>query len=482
MDNNNKEVIITENHSDIVESQVQKITEFLANLGLPSDNIIATNQERAIINQTLPNYINQLPLELKKDARYLSKFVVGAGFGLFDYALNSIWNEVTLALRNKAITYGLDIFFDASVGGKMRELYNTEEDLAGIKDNTLLNTCKKLELISETTYKKLAHILDMRNDIGISHPTNYTINAFELMGWFQTCIQDVLQDMPSDSAIQVKAFIENLKNLEETIEDDKVEKIKAQISSLSSLHCSRILRTIFGLYVSEESSQILRKNISKMIPIIWGASVDNVKHKIGIMLEGYNNNLHTKKYKKGCEFFEIANGNKYRTENERIINLENLSNELRDAHYAYDNYYHEVPIIRKIMTYFEDSTDIPNEIALNLIHSVMLCRIGRGFSFKNGVSPTGREYYDKFFNMLKDDFIPIFIYQLCEYDIQQKLGRKIAMEQALAMITEVKHNIINERYIESLDYLLEKFPKTEKAIFNTEFKKLTGGFLDWEKE
>lgn len=477
-----KQIIITENHSDIVESQVQKITEFLTNLGLPSDNIIATNKERAIINHTLPDYISQLPEELKKDARYLSKFVVGAGFGLFDYALNSIWNEVTLALRNKAITYGLDIFFDASVGGKMRELYNSEEDLAGLKDNTLLNTCKKLELISETTYKKLAHILDMRNDIGISHPTNYTINAFELMGWFQTCIQDVLQDMPSDSAIQVKAFIENLKNLEVTIEDDKIEKIKGQISSLSSLHCSRILRTIFGLYVSEDSSQILRKNISKMIPIIWSASVDDVKYKIGIMVEGYNNNLHTKKYEKGCEFFEIANGNKYRTESERIINLENLSNELRDAHFGYDNYYTEVPIIKKIMTYFEDSTDIPNEIALNLIHSVMLCRIGRGYSYKRGVSPSGREYYDRFFNILKDDFIPLFIAQLCEFDIQQKLGRKIAMEQALEMITEVKHNIINERYVESLDYLLAKFPNTSRAIFNTEFKKLTAGFLTWENK
>ncbi|MBZ9729988.1 hypothetical protein LB467_09850 [Salegentibacter sp. JZCK2] len=479
---NNKQIIITENHSDIVESQVQKITEFLADLGLPSDNIIASNQERGIINQTLPGYISQLPVELKKDARYLSKFVVGAGFGLFDYALNSIWNEVTLALRNKAITYGLDIFFDASVGGKMRELYNSEEDLAGLKDNTLLNTCKKLELISETTYKKLAHILDMRNDIGISHPTNYTINAFELMGWFQTCIQDVLQDMPSDSAIQVKAFIQNLKNLEQTIEDDKVEKIKGQISSLSSLHCSRILRTIFGLYVSEDSSQILRKNISKIIPIVWNASIDDVKYKIGIILEGYNNNLHTKKYEKGCEFFEIANGNKYRTESERVINLENLSNELREAHYAYDNYYHEVPVIKKIMTYFEDSTDIPNEVALNLIHSVMLCRIGRGLSYKRGVSPSGKVYYDRFFNMLKDDFIPLFIAQLCEFDIQQKLSRKISMEQALEMISEVKHNIINERYIESLDYLLEKFPNTERAIFNTEFKKLTSGFLTWEKK
>jgi len=474
-----KQLIITDNHSDIVESQVQKITEFLTVLGLPSDNIIATNQERAIINQTLPGYISQLPNELKQDARYLSKFVVGAGFGLFDYALNSIWNEVTLALRNKAITYGLEIFFDASVGGKMRELYNSEEDLAGLKDNTLLNTCKKLELITETTYKKLAHILDMRNDIGISHPTNYTINAFELMGWFQTCIQDVLQDMPSESAIQVKAFIENLKNLDVIIEDEKIEKIKAQISTLSSLHCSRILRTIFGFYVSEESSQILRKNISKMIPIIWNVSIDEVKYKIGIIVEGYNNNLHTIKYKNGCEFFEIANGNKYRTESERIINLENLSNELREAHFGYDNYYHEVPVIKKIMTYFEDSTDIPNQIASNLIHSVMLCRIGRGYSFKRGVSPSGKQYYDRFFNMLKDDFIPLFIIELCEFDIQQKLGRNISMEQALEMISEVKQNIINERYIESLDYLLSEFPKTEKAIFNSQFKKLTNNFITW---
>lgn len=478
----NKEIIVSDNQSNIIETQVQMITGFLANLGLPSDNIIASNQERGIINKTLPDYISKLPADLKKNARYLSKFVVGAGFGLFDYALNSIWNEVTLALRNKAITYGLDIFFDASVGGKMRELYSSEEDLAGLKDNTLLNTCKKLELITETTYKKLAHILDMRNDIGISHPTNYTINAFELMGWFQTCIQDVLQDMPSDSAIQVKAFIENLKKLETIIEDEKAQKIQTQISSLSSQHCSRILRTIFGLYVSADSNQILRKNISKITSIIWGASSDEVKYKIGIMVEGFNNNLHTEKYKRGCEFFEIANGNKYRTKSERVINLENLSNELREAHFGYDNYYNEVPVIKKIMTYFEDSTDIPNEIARNLIHSVMLCRIGRGLSYKRGVSPSGKDYYIQLFNMLKDDFIPMFIAQLCEFDIQQKISRNIAMEQALEMIDEVKQNIINERYIESLDYLLSEFPKTERAIFNTQFKKLTNGFLTWDKK
>lgn len=52
----------------------------------------------------------------------------------------------------------------------------------------------------------------MRNDIGISHPTNYTINAFELLGWLQTCIQDVLNDRPTEAALQVQAFIKNLKS------------------------------------------------------------------------------------------------------------------------------------------------------------------------------------------------------------------------------------------------------------------------------
>ncbi|ACB95131.1 hypothetical protein Bind_1498 [Beijerinckia indica subsp. indica ATCC 9039] len=39
---------------------------------------------------------------------------------------------------------------------------------AALKDAVLLDTCRKLKLISDTTYKKLKHILDMRNDIGIS--------------------------------------------------------------------------------------------------------------------------------------------------------------------------------------------------------------------------------------------------------------------------------------------------------------------------
>ncbi len=81
-------------HRDLIDPQAQRVVEFLEQIGLPSDNIIAAQSERAIIGQNLLSYIESLPAEIKRDARYLSQFVVGAGFGLFDYSLNAICMEV----------------------------------------------------------------------------------------------------------------------------------------------------------------------------------------------------------------------------------------------------------------------------------------------------------------------------------------------------------------------------------------------------
>ncbi len=245
--------IVPKSQMQLVDPQAQIIVDFLKNIGLPHDNIIAAQDQRAIIGQNLPTYIESLPAHVKQDARYLSKFVVGAGFGLFDYSLNAIWNEVVLDLHRKAIAYGLDIFYDAAIGAKAREFYQTEDDLRSVKDSVLLDTCRKLELISDTTHKKLKHILDMRNDIGISHPTNYTINAFELLGWLTTCIQDVLNDRPTEAALQVQAFILNLKTYTQPLDPANLSSISAKIGALASHHCGNVLRTMFGIYVSTDT-------------------------------------------------------------------------------------------------------------------------------------------------------------------------------------------------------------------------------------
>ena len=70
-----------------IVSQVTQFEKLLDTLGLPSQNVIASMDERQNIMNMLPNMIINMPEEQKRDARYLSKFVAGAAIGLFDASL-----------------------------------------------------------------------------------------------------------------------------------------------------------------------------------------------------------------------------------------------------------------------------------------------------------------------------------------------------------------------------------------------------------
>ena len=463
----------------LVDPQAQIIVDFLKSIGLPHDNIIAAQDQRGIINQNLPAYIESLSPQVKQGARYLSKFVVGAGIGLFDYSLNAIWNEVVLDLHKKAIAYGLDIFYDAAIGGKAREFYQSEEDLRSVKDSVLLDTCRKLELISDTTHKKLKHILDMRNDIGISHPTNYTINAFELLGWLQTCIQDVLNDRPTEAALQVQAFIQNLKTYTHPLDTANVTSIAGKIGALASHHSGNVLRTMFGIYVSSDIDPQVRKNISLLAVSVWKASSDDTKYRLGLTLEGYNTNLYREKYELGEQFFQSVGGNAFRSNSERAIIVDGLIDQLLEKHQGWDNFHHEAPVADSISSYIHSQQDILLNFAPKLIKVILMCRIGRGTSYCNGVSPRGKEYYDRLIGLFGDQFAPLALATLTHYELQTKLENDIARQQACLALTVLKAGVVNQRLQECIDFLIANLPTSGKVIFDTRFKTLSAAYLTW---
>jgi hypothetical protein len=461
---------------ELVDEQAQRVVSFLESVGLPAENIIASQSERSIIGKNIGDFISSLPPEIKKDARYLSKFVVGAGYGLFDYSLNAIWNEVVVDLRKKAEVYGLDIFFDAAVGGgKSRDLYSTADDLPALKDSVLLDTCRKLELISDPTYSKLKHILDMRNSIGISHPNTYVINSYELLGWLQTCVKDVLHDRPTDAALQVQAFIGNLKKHVDPIDAATVQTIEKRIGELPTHLCGNILRTVFGLFVAQDTDATVRKNISLIAPVIWGSCLDQPKHKLGIVLEGYKANLHREKYILGEQFFETVGGNAYRSDSERLIIVNELLIDLRDKHNGWDNFHHEVPVARSLASYIPDPSAIIPNTTETLFRTVLLCRIGNGVTYNNGVSPGARPYYDTMLSFSGDKHAPLVIRLLTHFEVRSRLAKSICRAQAKTALEQVKKNVINQRLIECIDYLVANIETNGSIATSSDFKKLSAG-------
>lgn len=454
---------------------------YLESLGLPTQNIIASSDQRRVVAQNLPSFIAALPPGERQNARYLSKFLGATAIGLFDAALNYIWNEVVLNLRKKAVVYGVDLFFDAAVGGKTREFYKTEDDLSGLKDSVLLDTCRKLELISDIVYRKLDHVLTMRNQVAASHPNVESIGGFELLGWLETCVKDVLQDPISESAIRIKALVENLKAATVIVDQNSVVRFSQEIKNLSLPHANNLLISLFGIYVASSTAQNLRKNIALLAPAIFSSAAEGTRNRIGIMIDGYRTNLEQDKLARAVEFLALVDGRRYESLSSRIVALDSIAERLMEAHVGWDNFYNEPPVMQEVLAFCKSSADIPLEVQAKLIRTVLSCRIGRGIPYCRGVSPGGQPLYDQFFSIFDDRCIAEAIVLLYRPEINAKLKNPICQQHLQAVLSILRGVAVAPRLQAALDLLLADIPGAAHANGSANFRELTSPFITWQQ-
>ena len=61
------------------------------------------------------------------------------------------------------------------------------------------------------------------------------------------------------------------------------------------------------------------------------------------------------------------------------------------------------------------------------------------------------------------------------------IEKNICRKHAKDILVNIKSTIINERLIECLDYLIAKIDTNGKCVFETEFKKLSSSYIQWDK-
>ncbi|TWG74401.1 hypothetical protein L604_000700000960 [Bacillus subtilis J27] len=446
---------------------------YLQELGLPHEGIIASDRERNMMSMILPQTIQELSPQTKRDAIYLSKFVASSAIGLYDSALNYLWNEVVVSLRAKVNIYGLDLFYDAAVGGELRETYSTFEDLSSIKDNTLIDTCRKLELISDLLHEKLKHILYMRNNIGASHPNGETIRTLELLGWLETCVKDVIDDRPSEAALFVQQLIVNLKNDNLTLDESRLEQIKENLQRQHSRISGNLLITLFSIFTKKNTSPNVRANILKLAPVVWNISSENKKYEIGFKLDQFSVNLDEETLSLGNSFLEKCNGNNYKSEGTRSRELNELLSRLLDTHNAWDNFHHEVPIARQIKKYIVEETDILTNIEDKLIKTILICRVGNGKWYCNGVSPGAKPFYNEIIRLFNSRQVNKLLKFLSEPEIKNILSIDNCILQTKDLLNLINLDLQDGRTKEAIEFILDNIDNYKSKIFKTkELKEL----------
>ncbi|SUY54126.1 Uncharacterised protein [Clostridium perfringens] len=88
--------------SNRVDEFSDGFNKYLSTLDLPTCNVLIEKDERLVVIENIPRVVKKLDKEKREEAMYISKFIAACGAGLFDAALNFLWNETILNLRRKS--------------------------------------------------------------------------------------------------------------------------------------------------------------------------------------------------------------------------------------------------------------------------------------------------------------------------------------------------------------------------------------------
>ena len=233
--------------------------------GLPIDGVLVDIDERAILLSNLTAGMLKLPVTDRQESLYLSKMVAAAASGLFDAALNYLWNETVAELRKRAARYDLNFFFDVAVKHQdKRKEFKTEDDLQLLQDYDLLSACLSIGLLSDIGYRKLNHIRDMRNHSSAAHPNHTEITGLELASFLRQCIDHVIVLQLPQGTVEIGTLLARIKT--STFTPDQASKTATFFSGLATPQVEALAKGLFGINLDKSSTQTTLDNVRLLWP------------------------------------------------------------------------------------------------------------------------------------------------------------------------------------------------------------------------
>ncbi|WP_394524593.1 hypothetical protein [Paenarthrobacter nicotinovorans] len=344
-------------------------------LDLPAEGVVAEQRNRVLVLGNMHNVIELLPLERRRAAMYLSKFMVAVGAGLLDAALNYLWDETIGELRNRIIDYDLQYFFDqAATDPQKRKELDGPEDLEKITDDELIRSAARIGFISDLGLNQLDLVRHMRNHASAAHPNQHELTPYALLGYLETCIKEVITLPQSPTMIETSTLLRNIKSA--TLAKADAGRYDALFSGLRKEQTEVLAKGLFGIYVNTESSNTARDNVRSILPKIWDRLSDETKFGFGIRYARFKANLDESQATHARELLEALGAASYLPEDVRVSEIDEILDRLMGVHSAMNNFYNEPPLARELSEYVGDQV-VPRGVEEKYVHALVEVYIGR---------------------------------------------------------------------------------------------------------
>jgi len=422
------------------------ISELITSFGFPRE-MLASDEEIEYAWHDLPRELRDLPNDI--EGELLVRMCVAVSTGLFDSAVNYIWNASILHLRGRVRNFGL------SVVAQIRQTDFEEKHLLELQDSQLLELCHKLNILNEDGFFFLDQCRDIRNNFSAAHPTIGKINDREFITFLNRCVKYALADSSSPRGVNISEFIVVLKSGRFT--DGQLQVWTDRLASTHDAQRQLLIRMTHGVYCDPGSPEPARLNSLDLCNALKANFSTNIKSELINSHSEYSAKGDDTRHRASLQFFENLGLLNLLSESERHTIISKAVSNLWTVHKGMNNFYNEPPFADRLYE-LSHSGKIPQTVQEQYVQTVIGCLIGEG----HGVSWAAEGTYQKMVREFSPREISILL--------------NLAKEDGIIYKRIRSSSSCKLRFIQALDLIDQaSLPTSAKADYDRLRKRLGSG-------
>lgn len=383
------------------------IEQLVQTLGIPR-NVLASAEEIEYAWRDLPRELREIPEELRGEL--IARMCVAVSTGLFDGAMNYIWNAAILHLRDKIRIFGLPVV------AQIRQSDFEEKHLLELQDSRLLELCLKLNIIDEDGFFFLDQCRDVRNNFSAAHPTLGKVNDREFTTFLNRCVRYALADSASPKGVDIGAFISAIKGAR--FNNNQCGIWSQRLYETHDAQRQMLITMVHGIYCDPNTPEQARLNSLDICSSLIGVFTASIKSELINNHTDYVAKGYQDKHAASLQFFEKLGLLGLLNESEQHHVFSRAVERLWNVHNGMNNFYNEPAFAERLLELSMQGA-IPETVQEEYVQTIGCCRIGNGY----GVSNAAVQYYDQ----MVQNFSPREITTLIQSAITNNnpLGRRV---------------------------------------------------------
>jgi hypothetical protein len=332
--------------------------------------VLASDEEIAYAWRDLPRELQGIPPELRGEL--IARMCVAVSTGLFDGAINYVWNATILHLRKRIRDFGLPVV------AQIRQADFEEKHVVELQDSELIDLSLQLNLITEDGFFFLDQCRNTRNNFSAAHPAIGKINDREFTTFLNRCVRYALSAEASPRGVDVSAFISAIRGQRFTPGqcDVWVERLNATHDAQRQL----LFGTTHGIYCDPAAPEPGRLNALDLFSKCKDRLTAAMRSDIINRHSDYLAKGDTQRHVASQQFFEKLGLLNLLNESERHSVVSTAVQRLWTVHLGMNNFYNEPPFAERIKL-LSDQGPIPETAQEQFVHAVVGCYIGNGYGF-----------------------------------------------------------------------------------------------------